>query len=46
MAVLSIIALAWTFRYGNKIRKDPSKSVMLGIESEYAFDKSQLINIK
>ena len=42
LAVLSIIALAWTFRYGNKIRKDPSKSVMLGIESEYAFDKSQL----
>ena len=42
LAVLSIIALAWTFRYGNKIRKDSSKSVMLGIESEYAFDKSQL----
>lgn len=42
LVVLATLALFWVFRYGNKVRKDPSKSVMLGIESKYAFDKSEL----
>ena len=42
LVVLATLALFWVFRYGNKVRKDPSKSVMLGIESKYAFDTSEL----
>lgn len=40
--VLATIALFWIFRYGAKIRKDPSKSIMRGITSEYAFDRAEL----
>ena len=42
LVVLATLALFWTFRYGNKVRKDPSKSIMRGIESKYAFDKTEL----
>ncbi len=42
LVVLATLALFWTFRYGNKVRKDPSKSIMRGIESKYAFDKAEL----
>lgn len=42
LVVLASLALFWTFRYGNKVRKDPGKSVMIGIESRYAFDRSEL----
>ncbi len=42
LVVLSSLALVYVFRYGNKIKKDPSKSIMLGIESKYAFDRSEL----
>lgn len=42
LVVLASLALLWTFRYGNKVRKDPGKSVMIGIESRYAFDRSEL----
>ena len=42
LVVLATLALFWTFRYGNEVRKDPSKSIMRGIESKYAFDKTEL----
>ena len=42
LVVLSTIALIWTFRYGKRIKNDPEKSIMRGIDSEYAFDREEL----
>lgn len=42
LLVFSAIALFWLFRYGKKIKADPSKSLMNGIEPRYSFDKSEL----
>ena len=42
LIVLSTLALIYIFRYGNRIKSDPSKSIMLGVPSKYAFDKSEL----
>lgn len=42
LLVFSTIALFWLFRYGKKIKADPSKSLMNGIEPRYSFDKAEL----
>ena len=40
--VFSIVALWWIFRYGSKIKKDPSKSLMAGEECQFSFEKEEL----
>lgn len=42
LLVFSATALFWLFRYGKKIKADPRKSLMNGIEPRYSFDKSEL----
>lgn len=40
--VFSAVAIWWIFRYGKKIKADPSKSLMAGEESLFSFDKEEL----
>ena len=40
--VFSAVAVWWIFRYGKKIKEDPSKSLMAGEESLFSFDKEEL----
>lgn len=40
--VFSLAALWWIFRYGSRIKKDPSKSLMAGEESLFSFEKEEL----
>jgi len=42
LIVFSAGGLWWIFRYGDKIKKDPSKSIMLGLEPKYSFDMTYL----
>lgn len=44
-AVFSATAIWWIFRYGRKIKKDPSKSLMNGEESLFSFEKEELKKI-
>lgn len=36
------VGLWWIFRYGKKIQKDPTKSIMYGEDVKYVFDKEEL----
>ena len=40
--LFSLAALWWIFRYGKRIKADPSKSLMAGEESLFSFDKEEL----
>lgn len=40
--IFSAIAIWWIFRYGKKIKKDPSKSLMAGEEPLFSFEKEDL----
>ena len=40
--VFSAVSLWWIFRYGKKIKADPSKSLMSGEESLFSFEKEEL----
>jgi uncharacterized ion transporter superfamily protein YfcC len=41
--VFSVIAIAWILRYGARIKKDPSKSYMIGEETAFALNKEELL---
>lgn len=41
--VFCAIAIAWIFRYGAKIKKDPLKSYMVGEETAFSLDKEELL---
>lgn len=43
--VFSVVAIWWIFRYGRKIKNDPSKSLMNGEESLFSFEKEELKKI-
>lgn len=40
--VFSAVAIWWIFRYGKRIKADPSRSLMAGEESPFSFDKEEL----
>lgn len=40
--IFSAVAIWWIFRYGRKIKADPSRSLMAGEESLFSFDKEEL----
>ena len=44
--VFSIIGLWWIFRYGKKIKNDPSKSLMADEETKFHFKKEDLIKLQ
>ena len=41
--VFCAIAIAWIFRYGATIKKDPLKSYMIGEETAFSLDKEELL---
>ena len=43
--VFSAVAVWWIFRYGKRIKNDPSKSLMNGEESLFNFEKEELKKI-
>lgn len=43
--VFSTVAIWWIFRYGKKIKNDPTKSLMNGEESLFSFEKEELKKI-
>lgn len=40
--IFSAVAIWWIFRYGRKVKADPSRSLMAGEESLFSFDKEEL----
>lgn len=42
LIIFSGVTIFWILRYGTKIRNDPSKSLMVGEETKFAFDKEEL----
>ncbi len=45
LVVFSAITLWWIFRYGKKIKDDPSKSLMVGEKSKFTFKKEDLVKL-
>ena len=44
--IFSAISIWWIFRYGKKIKADPSKSLMLGEKTKFQFDRNELVKLK
>ncbi len=44
--VFSAMSLWWIFRYGKKIKADPSKSLMAGEKTKFHFDRNELVKLK
>ncbi|HWR31296.1 MAG TPA: YfcC family protein [Negativicutes bacterium] len=40
--IFAIVSVWWILRYGNKVRKDPTKSIMYGEKVEFVFEKDEL----
>lgn len=46
LVIFCTISIWWIFRYGKKIAKDPTKSLMYGEETKYVFNKEELVEFK
>ena len=44
--IYSAISIWWIFRYGKKIKADPSKSLMAGEKTKFKLDRSELVKLK
>ena len=44
--IFSAISLWWIFRYGKKIKADPSKSLMSGEKTKFKLDRNELVKLK
>lgn len=45
-AIFSVMSIWWIFRYGKKIKADPSKSLMAGEKTKFQFDRDELVKLK
>ena len=44
--IFSAMSIWWIFRYGKKIKADPSKSLMAGEKTKFQFDRDELVKLK
>lgn len=44
--IFSVMSIWWIFRYGKKIKADPSKSLMAGEKTKFQFDRDELVKLK
>ena len=44
--IFSAMGVWWIFRYGKRIKENPSRSLMAGVESKFHFEKSELVKLK
>ena len=44
--IFSAMSIWWIFRYGKKIKADPTKSLMAGEKTKFQFDRDELVKLK